>query len=127
MTSPLHGHLVHDCINLFKDLRVRKANHFDTELREAAAALTIVGEAVGAEVGVPVDLDCELGAGRAKVDNERVDAVLPAELHAELLSSQVLPECAFCLGGVVPKRASLLVLTSPIVVERHQPPLAPPW
>ena len=89
MPAPLQRRydLVHNCIDVFEDLRVRKANHFDAKLCEAVCALTIGGEAVVGEVGVTVDLDRQLAAGRVEIDHERVDAVLPAELHTELLSS----------------------------------------
>lgn len=109
-----------DSFEILKDLQVREPQNLDSEALQVGRALPVILHRFREEVRVPIDLDRELRLWSVEVKDVDIDAVLPAELRAELLASQVVPEPAFAVCRVVPQGFAFAEFAAPVEVLRQK-------
>ena len=88
---------------ILNDLQVREPEDLDPEALQVGRAPPVMLHRFWGEVRVPIDLDRKLRPWSVEVKDVDIDAVLSAELRAELLASEVAPEPAFAVCRVVPQ------------------------
>jgi len=113
---------------ILNDLQVREPEDLDPEALQVGRALPVILHRFWGEVRVPIDLDRELRPWSVEVKDVGIDAVLPAELRAELLASEVVPEPAFAVRRVVPQGFAFAEFVVPVEVlgQNSTSPWPPP-
>lgn len=76
---------------ILSDLQVCKPQDLDAEALHVSRALPVIRHRFWGVVRIPIDLDRKLRPWRVEVEDVGIDAILPAELRAEVLASEVLP------------------------------------
>lgn len=105
-----------DSFEILKDLQIREPQDLDSEALQVGRALPVILHRFRKEVRVPIDLDREFRPWSVEVKDVGIDAILPAELRAELPASEVVPEPALAVCRVVPQGFAFAEFAAPVEV-----------